>query len=77
MDIDKWFHVFMFDELYGLIYKLCALISCNEGYNLLVCGIRKLYLLIAYLIIPYGNMNTVKLLHLSRHTTDYMPLLRY
>lgn len=43
------------------------------GYNLLICCIRKLYFMIAYLIIPYGHGNTVKVFHLKRHT-DYLPL---
>ena len=46
----------MLDELYELIYKLRALRISDESYNTLICSIRKLYFLIAYLIIPYGNI---------------------
>lgn len=49
-------HVFMLGELHELIYKLRALRSSDESYNMLICCIRKLYFLIAYLIIPYGNI---------------------
>lgn len=55
MSID-WFHDFMLDELYELIYKLRALRSCCEGHNMLIRCICKLYFLIAYLIISYGSI---------------------
>ena len=66
----------MLDDFYKLICKVRALRRCDEDYNLLINCVRKLYFLIAYLVIPYGNMNTVKLLklHLSRHAAHYFSL---
>lgn len=49
-----------------------------EGYNTLICCIRKLYILIAYLITPYGNTQEYScqapLFVAAYHRIDYLSL---
>ena len=51
--------------------------SLRGSYNMLICCIRKLYFLIAYLIVSYGNIQEycqALLFVAAYHRIDYLPL---